>query len=177
MHYRRSNIAGGTFFFTVNLADRSSRLLTDHIELLRHSVRKVRQAHRFQIMAMVVLPEHMHAMWRLPCGDCDYPLRWSLVKAGFSRALDRQEHIRASRARKRERGIWQRRYWEHQIRDDSDLARHVAYIHINPVKHGYTTAPTDWPHSSIHRYIRQGILPRDWASNIDAPDSEFGERS
>jgi len=176
MRYRRSSVAGGTFFFTVNLADRRSRRLTDHIELLRRSVRKVRQSHPFEIMAMVVLPDHLHAIWRLPCGDYDYPLRWSLVKAGFSRALDREEHIGASRARKQERGIWQRRYWEHRIRDDADLVRHVDYIHINPVKHGYVTTPTDWPYSSLHRYIRRGLLPRDWAAGLNEPGAGFGER-
>jgi putative transposase len=177
MRYRRSNVAGGTFFFTVNLADRSSRLLTEHIELLRHSVRTVQRSHPFEIMAMVVLPDHLHAIWRLARTDCDYPLRWSLVKAAFSRTLDRSEHIRASRTRKRERGIWQRRYWEHQIRDDEDLARHVDYIHINPVKHGYAKMPTDWPYSSIHRYIRQGLLSRDWAAGINEPyTTGFGER-
>jgi putative transposase len=177
MRYRRSSVAGGTFFFTVNLADRSSRLLTDHIELLRGSVRKVRQSYPFEVMAMVVLPDHLHAVWRLPRTDCDYPLRWSLVKAGFSRALEKTERIGASREQKRERGIWQRRYWEHQIRDDADLARHVDYIHINPVKHGYVKTPTDWRYSSIHRYIRQGLLPGDWAAGMNEPDTTgFGER-
>ena len=176
MRYRRSTVAGGTFFFTVNLADRSSRLLTDHIDLLRHSVRKVRRSHPFEIVAMVVLPDHLHAIWRLPRGDYDYPLRWSLVKAGFSRTLDRYEHIRSSRARKRERGIWQRRYWEHQVRDDADLGRHVDYIHINPVKHGHVSTPADWPYSSIHRYIRQGILVPDWAADTQGAGGEFGER-
>ena len=177
MRYRRSNVAGGTFFFTVNLADRSSRLLTDHIELLRRSVRKVQRSHPFEIMAMVVLPEHLHAIWCLTRTDCDYPLRWSLVKAGFSRALEKTERIGASREQKRERGIWQRRYWEHQIRDDEDLVRHVDYIHINPVKHGYAKTPMDWPYSSIHRYIRQGLLARDWAGGINEPDTTgFGER-
>ena len=177
MRYRRSTVAGGTFFFTVNLADRSSRLLTDHIELLRRSARKVQQSHPFEIMAMVVLPEHLHAIWCLNRTDCDYPLRWSLVKAGFSRALERTERIGASREQKRERGIWQRRYWEHQIRGDEDLVRHVDYIHINPVKHGYAKTPMDWPYSSIHRYIRQGLLARDWAGGINEPDTTgFGER-
>jgi len=175
MRYRRSDTAGGTFFFTLNLAKRSSRLLTEHINVLRHSVRQVRRAHPFDIVAMVVLPDHLHAIWKLPPGDYDYPLRWSLIKAGFSRALEKTEHISESRKRKRERGIWQRRYWEHQLRDENDLARHVDYIHINPVKHGHTITPVDWTYSSIHRYIRQGIVPPDWAASHDNL-SEFGER-
>ena len=163
MRYRRSDTASGTFFFTLNLANRSSRLLTRHIHVLRDAVRKVQHAHPFRIVAMVVLPDHLHAVWTLPSGDNDYPLRWSLIKAGFSRSLESTEHISESRRRKRERGIWQRRYWEHQIRDDIDLGRHVDYIHINPVKHGHVDVPVSWPYSSIHQYIRRGILPADWA--------------
>lgn len=175
MHYRRAVITGGTYFFTVNLANRSSHLLTSHIHLLRDAVRKIQYAHPFKIVAMVVLPDHLHAIWTLPLDDSNYPMRWSLIKAGFSRSLDKTEHVNESRRRKRERGIWQRRYWEHRIRDDADLARHVDYIHINPVKHGHTGAPVDWPYSSIHRYIRQGILPAHWAIDLGESDSEFGE--
>ncbi len=102
--------------------------------------------------------------WTLPAGDADYATRWALIKAGFSRMLPKGEFIRESRARKGERGIWQRRYWEHQIRDEEDLARHVDYVHYNPVKHGYVTSPRDWPHSSIHRYIREGVLAENWGA-------------
>ena len=112
MLYRRSNAIGGTFFFTVNLQDRSSRLLTKHIDVLRESVRKVRHSHHIDIVAMVVLPDHLHAIWTLPPGDSNYPVRWSLIKAGFSRKMEPGEPANSSRGRKRERGIWQRRYWE-----------------------------------------------------------------
>ena len=132
MRYRRADAAGGTYFFTVNLAERRSNLLVRHIEDLRAAMKTVKEAHPFAILAMVVLPEHLHAIWRLPPDDADYPLRWSLIKAGFSRRLAKGEHIRASRQAKRERGIWQRRYWEHQIRDEIGLVRHVDYIHFNP---------------------------------------------
>ncbi len=176
MYYRRSRIAGGTFFFTVNLHNRSSGLLTEHIEILRESVRKIRRSHPFDIVAMVVLPDHLHTVWTLPSGDLDYPVRWSLIKAGFSRNIEAREPVNSSRKRKRERGIWQRRYWEHQIRDDVDLARHVDYIHFNPVKHDYATVPVEWPHSSIHRYIRRGILMPDWAAGVNTSGSAFGER-
>jgi len=176
MRYRRADTPGGTFFFTVNLADRTSRLLTEHIDLLRDSVRKAMSTHPFRIVALVVLPEHLHAVWTLPEGERDYPLRWSLIKAGFSRGLVQAEVVSQSRRRRRERGIWQRRYWEHRIRDDTDLARHVDYIHINPVKHGYVRTPADWPYSSIHRYIRQGIVATDWAVDIETATGEFGER-
>jgi putative transposase len=175
MYYRRSDVAGGTFFFTVNLADRSSRLLITHINRLRDSVRKVQRAHPFEIVAMVVLPDHAHAIWTLPAGDCNYPLRWALIKAGFSRQLVKVETVSEARRRKRERGIWQRRYWEHQLRNETDLARHVEYIHINPVKHGHVKTAVDWPYSSIHRYVRQGLLPVDWAVNTAQSESGFGE--
>ncbi|CAH1189692.1 hypothetical protein NTGBS_1090004 [Candidatus Nitrotoga sp. BS] len=103
---------------------------------LRAAMKTVKDAHPFALLAMVVLPERLHAIRCLPPDDADYPLRWSLIKAGFSRRLAKGEHIRASRQAKREWGIWQRRYWEHQIRDETDLARHVDYLHYNPVKHG-----------------------------------------
>lgn len=162
MRYHRANSAGGTYFFTVNLADRKSNLLLEQIAVLRHAVRKVRQAHPFEIIAMVVLPDHLHAIWRLPDGDADFPLRWSLIKATFSREIPKNEVIRRSRIVKRERGIWQRRYWEHQIRDDDDLEQHVAYIHNNPVKHGYVTRAIDWLHSSIHREVVRGNVNGNW---------------
>jgi putative transposase len=141
--YTRIFTPRGTFFFTVNLAHRSETLFTDHIVELRESVRSVRDAHPFHIDAVVVLPEHIYAIWTLPQGDTDYPTRWALIKAGFSRKLPKTECINASRNKKGERGIWQRRYWEHLIRDENDLARHVDYIHYNPVKHGYVNSPCD----------------------------------
>ncbi|MBI4936831.1 MAG: transposase [Nitrosomonadales bacterium] len=169
--YIRSFTPGGTFFFTVNLADRSASLLTGHINELRESVQRVRDAHPFHIAAMVVLPEHLHAIWTLPASDADYAMRWALIKAGFSRKLPKIERIGESRRRKGERGVWQRRYWEHQIRDENDFARHVDYIHYNPVKHGYVGSPCDWPHSSIHRFIREGILPANWGAGYIAAES------
>ncbi|MEC5205578.1 putative transposase [Vogesella perlucida] len=133
MLYRRSALAGGTWFFTVNLADRREDYLTRHIDVLRQAVRQTRSHHPFEIIAMVVLPDHLHAIWALPPGDADYPLRWALIKSAFSRSLPKTECIRDSRLAKRERGIWQRRYWEHQIRDEADLQAHVDYLHFNPV--------------------------------------------
>lgn len=121
MRYRRADVTGGTFFFTVNLAECSTDLLTRHVNVLRTVVRRVRHNHPFEIVAMVVLPDHLHAVWTLPAGDRDYSMRWSLIKSGFSRLLPKTERVNPSRQLKRERGIWQRRYWEHQIRDDKDL--------------------------------------------------------
>jgi putative transposase len=175
MRYRRADVAGGTYFFTVNLADRSSRLLVEHINDLRAAVRTVKQRHPFEIVAWVVLPEHMHAIWTLPEDDRDFPGRWALIKSGFSRAVAGTEAVSSSRAGKRERGIWQRRYWEHSIRGEVDLQRHVDYVHINPVKHGHAKRAADWPHSSIHRYIKAGWLTPDWACEPDLIESG-GER-
>ena len=162
MQYRRALVAGGTYFFTVNLASRQASLLTDHVDCLRASVRRVRQAHPFEIIAWVVLPEHMHAIWALPPGDARYSMRWNQIKGAFSNQLPRAESISASRAGRRERGIWQRRFWEHLIRNQDDLARHVDYVHYNPVKHGHVAKVSDWPFSSFHRFVRRGWLSEDW---------------
>jgi putative transposase len=176
MHYRRAHVAGGTYFFTVNLADRHIDTLLRHIEDLRQVLDKVKAAHPFTLVSMAVMPEHLHAIWRLPEGDADYPMRWSLIKSGFTRRLKTDERIRASRKVKRERGIWQRRYWEHQIRDEADLARHVDYIHYNPVKHGLVAHPVDWPHSTLHAYIEKGLLAPDWGGCAGDLGNGFGGR-
>lgn len=174
MRYRRANITGGTYFFTVNLADRKSALLVEHIDLLREAMRKTQQSHPFEIIAIVVMPDHLHAIWHLPAGDADFPLRWALIKSAFSRSIEKTEPIQKSRQLKRERGIWQRRYWEHLIRDDDDLEKHVAYIYTNPVKHGYVTKAVDWPYSSIHRAIRQGDADENWGTSYVSID-HYGE--
>ena len=134
--YRRNFIPGGCFFFTVNLAARGLRLLTEYVETLRAAFRETRQRHPFTIDAVVVLPDHLHAVWTLPDGDRDFSTRWRLIKSTFSRRIAPGEAVSTSRAAKDDRGIWQRRYWEHTIRDEDDLVRHIDYIHINPVKHG-----------------------------------------
>jgi putative transposase len=175
--YRRNFIAGGSFFFTVNLADRRLSLLTSHVAELRNAIRETRMRHPFAIDAIVVLPDHLHAVWTLPEGDADFATRWRLIKSTFSRSIPGGERISASRAAKGERGIWQRRYWEHTIRDEVDFERHLDYIHINPVKHGLVTRVRDWPHSSFHRMVKLGIYPEDWAGDVSGSDGGFGERS
>ena len=112
--------------------------------------------------AVVILPDHLHCVWRLPDGDADYSTRWSLIKATFSRSLARGERRSASRIKRGERGIWQRRFWEHCLRDENDYARHVDYIHWNPVKHGHVDRATDWAYSSFHRYVARGVYASDW---------------
>jgi putative transposase len=175
-NYRRNFLPGASYFFTVNLADRRLRLLTEHVGALRSAFRKTRTHHAFTIDAIVVLPDHLHAIWTLPDGDADFALRWRLIKSAFSRALPRGEQVSRSRAEKGERGIWQRRYWEHTLRDEADFARHVDYIHFNPVKHGHVTRVLDWPHSSFHRMVRLGICPADWAGDAEESGAGFGER-
>ena len=171
-NYRRAKIPGGTYFFTVNCAKRQGNsLLTENIELLRQVIRRIKIAHPFTIDAMVVLPDHLHCMWTLPEGDADYKTRWSLIKAGFSRQIPAAEPLSASRMKRGERGIWQRRYWEHLIRDEEDYRRHVDYIHWNPVKHGWVERVADWPYSSFHKYVRQGVYSWEWVGD---PDGIFG---
>jgi putative transposase len=174
-NYRRHRIPGGTYFFTVALADRRSALLTDQIISLRAAFRDTRRRHPFTIKAIVILPDHLHTIWHLPDGDVDFPTRWRLIKSRFSRDLPTGEPLTASRARSGERGIWQRRYWEHTIRDDDDFARHVDYIHFNPVKHGYVAHPAEWPFSSFRRMVQRGIYAEDRIPR-DLSNGEFGER-
>lgn len=149
--YRRLRIPGGCYFFTVNLEDRRSDLLVRHVDALREAVRSVRGARPFRIDAFVVLPDHLHAVWTLPDGDEDFPTRWRLIKKAFSGRLPAGEPRSPSRRRRGERGIWQRRYWEHAIRDERDFAAHVDYVHVNPVKHGLAASPAEWPYSTVHR--------------------------
>jgi putative transposase len=179
-NYRRNFARGGTYFFTVNLEDRRLSLLTDHIDQLRAAFRYTRARHPLAIDAIVVLPEHLHAIWTLPDGDGDYATRWRLIKSTFSRALPAGEMVSRSRAERGERGIWQRRYWEHTVRDENDFARHVDYIHYNPVKHGHVTRVKDWSYSSFHRMVRLGVCPDDWGGDTSemrtANAAEFGER-
>ena len=174
-NYRRHRIAGGCYFFTVAIHDRRLRLLTDDIEQLRVAFRTVKQHHPFGIDAIVVLPDHLHCIWTLPESDDDFSLRWRQIKSAFSQGIPFGERRSASRREKGERGIWQRRYWEHAIRDDDDYQRHVDYIHFNPVKHGYVAQPAEWPHSSFRRFVRLGIYPHDWAGSGKIELDEFGE--
>lgn len=175
--YRRNFIPGGSFFFTVNLADRRRSLLTANIDLLCAAFREIRQRHPFTIDAIVVLPERLHTVWTMPDGDADFATRWRQIKSAFSRDLVLDEPVSASRAARGERGIWQRRYWEHTIRDEEDYARHIDYVHINPVKHGLFERVCDWSYSSFHRHVELGIYPADWAGDLSKFESgaDFGE--
>jgi putative transposase len=166
--YRRAWHPGGTYFFTVNLLQRHGNdLLTRNIDALRESVRTARKSHPFMIHAWVVLPEHLHCVIELPQGDADFATRWRLIKIGVSKAIPRTERLSAARARRGERGIWQRRYWEHLIRDEQDYRAHMDYVHINPVKHGWAERPADWPFSTFHRLVAAGVYPPDCAGGTE----------
>lgn len=153
---------GARWFFTVALAERGSSLLVTEIDRLRDALAATKRERPFEIDAMVVLPDHLHAVWTLPMGDGDISRRWSIIKARFSRGLSAAEGRSASKRAKRERGIWQRRFWDHLIRNEADYRQHVAYCWANPVKHGLVARPTDWPYSSIHRDIRKDRVPPEW---------------
>src|SRR5262245_38041422 len=174
-NYRRAFIPGDSWFFTINLLDRRQTLLVHHIELLREAVAATRRSYPFAIDAFVVLPDHLHAIWSLPVDDFDFSTRWRLIKNRFARALPKQERLSAVRRARNERGIWQRRFWEHMIRDETDYSRHVEYCYINPLKHDLVARVNDWPFSSFHRDVRAGIFPSDWAGDCKAC-GEFGER-
>ena len=146
--YRRLFVPGGTYFFTLNLRDRRSGLLVRHVDLLRESWREVSETRPFNTLAAVVLPDHMHMVISLPEGDADYPVRLRLLKSGFTRRLPDDAKFNG---RKGERNVWQRRYWEHAIRDEADLETHINYVHYNPVKHGHVAEMDDWPYSTWHR--------------------------
>jgi len=175
-NYRRNRIEGGCFFFTANLLERNqNQLLVQHISILRDVVKRVRSRHPFHIDGWVVLPEHMHCIWTLPKGDDDYAIRIRLIKTLFSKEMPKTERRSSVRQRKGERGIWQRRFWEHTIRDERDYASHMDYLHYNPVKHGYVTRVMDWPYSTFRHHVRCGIYPENWGvSNIDIHVGEPG---
>ena len=174
-NYRRNRVPGGCYFFTVNLQDRRGALLVEHVDLLRRSVQRVRGLMPFHIDAWVVLPDHMHCVWTLPDGDTDFSRRWQAIKMAFAKGIAPGETLSASNRSRGERGIWQRRYWEHTIRDESDYAAHVDYTHFNPVKHGLVESAADWPYSSFHRCVEIGMYPPAWAGRDDA--GTWGERS
>jgi putative transposase len=174
-HYRRNRLNGGTYFFTVAIADRRLDLLVRHVDPLRAALRAEKVRAPFTNLGLVILPDHLHALWRLPEGDADYSSRWRRIKARFSRALPKGESLSGSRMAKGERGIWQRRFWEHTIRDEVDLRHHLDYIHFNPVKHGMAPRVAEWPHSTFHAYVAQGIYSPGWGDGAMPDEGYFGE--
>lgn len=154
--YRRLYVPGGTYFFTVALANRGARTLVDEIDLLRSVYGAVVAQQPVTCEAMVVLPDHIHAVWTLPEGDVDFSTRWKRIKGVFSKHCAAQGQVSPSKARRGEKGIWQRRFWEHAISGPADFRTHVEYCHFNPVKHGLVERAEDWPYSTLHRDMRKG---------------------
>jgi putative transposase len=175
VRYRRNFVPGGSFFFTVTLEDRRSSALVDHIEELRAAFRVTAKERPFTIDAVVILPDHLHAIFTLPPDDFDFSGRWRRIKSHFTRHVVARGAA-VERNRKGEHRLWQRRFWEHTIRNEKDFARHFDYIHFNPVKHGLASRVCDWPHSSFHRYVNSGLLPEDWAGTVEDSKINFGER-
>src|SRR5262249_37530548 len=157
------------------LADRTSAALVNHVDSLRTAFRVARRERPFTIGAIVILPEHLHTIWTLPSGDFDFSGRWKRIKALFTHRLV-AGGIQVQRHRNGEYALWQRRFWEHTIRSEWDFERHVDYVHFNPVRHKLAIRASDWPYSSFHAYVRRGLLPADWAGDVEAPVTGFGER-
>ncbi len=165
--YRRAHEPGGTFFFTVVTEQRVPLFRAAHARAsLREAIAAARQRWPFDVDAMVLLPDHLHTVWSLPKGDADFSTRWSFLKRRFTQAWlaagGRERPRSASRRRNRRRGVWQRRFWEHAIRNEDDYARHCDYIHYNPVKHGLVACPHEWPFSSFARFVEQGVYDSSW---------------
>jgi putative transposase len=173
--YRRARVPGACYFLTLALQDRRADTLLLHRAALGDALRRVRRQKPFALPAIVLLPDHLHMLMQLPRGDADFSSRIRLLKSMFVAALRAQpDHTIRLNARG-EANLWQRRFWEHLIRDERDLAAHVDYIHINPQKHGLVERVCDWPHSSFHRYAQRGLLPRDWAGGDERAVSGAGE--
>jgi putative transposase len=170
--YRRDNTPGATWFFTVVTYRRRPILCDEPMRAaLRRAIELTRLDWPFAIDAWVLLPDHLHCIWTLPDGDADFSTRWNLIKRRTSAALketyNRPELMNQSKTAHRELTIWQRRFWEHRIRDERDFAQHADYIHYNPLKHDLVTSPADWAYSSFHRYVHDGIYPPDWGCGKD----------
>ena len=165
MQYRRAQSPGRTYFFTLVTHNRRPILREAvNIKLLRDSFRRVIRQHPFIIDAAVILPDHLHCIWTLPPEDADFSTRWRLIKSWFSRRcqVQYQGKVSASRKSKKEKAVWQRRFWEHLIRDEQDFINHVDYIHYNPAHHGLVLSPKDWLYFSFHRYVQRGVYDVDW---------------
>ena len=165
--YRRRHAPGGTYFVTVVTENRQPILDTPMArDLLRRAIADCARARPFVLEAMVLLPDHLHALWRLPHGDADYAGRWASIKARFSREWllsgGAEQPRTASRLRHRRRGVWQRHFWEHHVRDEADFERHLHYIHYNPVKHGLSTCPHGYEYSTFHRAVKRNVYEPTW---------------
>jgi putative transposase len=179
--YKRLFRPGGTYFFTVVTFDRKEIFCTTRARTyLRMAIAEVRTLRPFEILGIVLLPNHCHCIWKMPPDDNDFSVRWGMIKRRFTKSWSadggRDVPVSASRSKRGEHGIWQRRFWEHLIRDRQDFARHMDYIHYNPVKHGHVRCPHQWKYSGFHRWVKEGIYKPDWLcqcrEDCDPPDFE-----
>jgi putative transposase len=171
MKYRRVYINGATYFFTLVTFQRLPIFSSQPtIDLFYEAIRYTASRMPFEIVAFVILPDHIHCIWTLPEGSSDYSTRWRLVKSYFTRNYNQHDNasVSASRSEKKEQEVWQRRFWEHWIRDETDLRHHVEYIHYNPIKHGYVRSLMEWKNSSFVNYVKDGLYPANWGE--DAPE-------
>ena len=184
-NYRRAHAKGGTFFFTVVSYQRRPILCKDDIRgALRGAVRVVQSERPFYIDAWVLLPDHLHCVWTLPSDDSDFSTRWAMIKRYVTKStvgcvsrtvIDGAQSAPYTRAKRNEGLVWQRRFWEHTVRNQQDLKRCVDYVHWNPVKHGHVSNVTDWPFSTFHQYVRRGVYAQDWGGSITIEERGFGE--
>ena len=162
MQYRRSLAPGGCYFFTVVTNNRKKIFTNDRtVDVLREAFKQIKDKRPFEIDAMVVMPDHLHCIWSLPGNDADYSTRWRLIKTWFTK------HCNEGLKNRSKQTVWQKRYWEHQIKDDKDYEQHVDYIHYNPVKHGFVTKPIDWPYSSLKGFVEKGVFPENWGAGYE----------
>ena len=179
-HYRRANTAGGSYFFTV-VSYRRQPFMCDEIfrSALRQAITRVKEKHPFIVEAWVLLPDHCHAIWTLPENDAHFAKRWQLIKQYVTQQCKHEYFnpalMAASKIKHQESTIWQRRYWEHQIRDERDFNNHMDYIHYNPVKHGLVKNVHEWPYSTFHQKVKQGIYPVNWGAEFKAKRMQYGE--
>ena len=179
-NYRRANTKGGTYFFTVVTYRRQRFLCDENVRnALREGIKTTQASHPFTIDAWVLLPDHIHCIWTLPPDDADFGIRWAMIKRYVTKQcgqeLKRDAWINRSKQKRKESTLWQRRFWEHQIRNERDYERHMDYLHYNPVKHGLVEKVAGWPHSTFHRYVRQGVYGMDWTGVVDQEPKGFGE--
>jgi putative transposase len=166
-NYRRAYRPGSMYFFTLVTAARAPILVSESgRRCLRSALVDAKSSWPFEITALVLLPDHLHAIWSLPRGDVGYPRRWAWIKRTFTvdwlAGGGKEAAVSRSKRKARRRGVWQRRYWEHALENENDLERHCDYIHYNPVKHGLVRCPSEWPYSSFHRFVRSGDYDADW---------------
>ncbi|MGK5094177.1 transposase [Deltaproteobacteria bacterium TL4] len=175
MRYRRFQTGTWYFFTVVTFQRRPLFQDPENVNVLREAFRAIMKKHPFHLDAIVVLPDHLHCIWELPEQDHDFPMRWRQIKSDFTRNCSEEYKSMpsASHRSRKEQSIWQRRYWEHQLRDEDDYWRHVDYIHYNPVKHGWVKEPVQWQWSSVHRFIEEKRISPDWGSegSVSMPEN------